>query len=188
MMLITGRVSIISQKVLKQFVMSKKMMKSAAVQDPSDEVLVTKEGLQKLKDELNYLVKVRRKEVAARLREAISYGDLSENSEYEEAKNDQAFVESRIVEIDMKIKKARVIEGKATDNTVQIGSTINVRNLTDKTDETYKIVGSTEADPLSGKISNESPVGSRLLGSKEGDQLVVKVPGGEMKFKIVSIS
>ena len=155
-----------------------------------DQVLVTKEGLAKLKEELQYFKDIRRKDVAKRLKEAISYGDLSENSEYEEAKNEQAFIEGRIIELEKMIDNSKIItEGiKSTDATVQIGTTVTVQNITDNDEpETYTIVGSTEADPTLNKISNESPIGSALLGKTKNDIIKVKVPAGVMEFKIMKI-
>lgn len=155
-----------------------------------NQVLITKEGLAKLKKELDHFNKVRRKEVAARLKEAISYGDLSENSEYEEAKNEQAFVEGRIIELEAMIDNAKIItEGKkSTDATVQIGTVVTVQNVTDNDDpETYTIVGSTEADPAENKISNESPVGSALLGKTKNEIVKVKAPAGLLEFKILKV-
>jgi len=155
-----------------------------------DQVLVTKEGLAKLKEELQYFKDVRRKEVAKRLKEAISYGDLSENSEYEEAKNEQAFIEGRIIELEKMIDNAKIITEvkKSTESTVQIGTTVTVQNITDNDDpETYTIVGSTEADPTMNKISNESPIGSALLGKTKNDIIKVKVPAGIMEFKVMKI-
>ncbi len=155
-----------------------------------ESVLITKEGLTKLKTELSHFKSVRRKEVAKRLKEAISYGDLSENSEYEEAKNEQAFIEGRIIELEKMIDNAKIItEGvKSTDATVQIGTTVTVQNVTDNDDpETYTIVGSTEADPTANKISNESPIGSALLGKAKNDVIKVKVPAGMLEFKVLKI-
>ena len=155
-----------------------------------DQVLITKEGLTKLKDELAHFKAVRRKEVAERLKEAISYGDLSENSEYEEAKNEQAFIEGRVIELEQMIANAQIItEGKkSTDATVQIGTTVTVQNITDNDDpETYTIVGSTEADPTESKISNESPIGSALLGKGKNDMIKVKVPAGIFEYKVLKV-
>jgi len=155
-----------------------------------EQVLVTKEGLAKLKDELDHFKSVRRKEVAERLKEAISYGDLSENSEYEEAKNEQAFIEGRIIELEKMIANAQIITEvkKSTDATVQIGTTVTVQNLTEKDDpETYTIVGSTEADPTESKISNESPIGSALLGKTKNDVIKVKVPAGIYEYKVLKV-
>lgn len=152
--------------------------------------LVTKEGLDKLVKELEYLKGTRRKEVAARIKEAISYGDLSENSEYEEAKNEQAFVEGRLMELEEKVKSAKIITEKdAGAKTIQIGSTVHLRNLTKKKDEleVYTIVGSEEADPFAFKISNESPVGSELLDKKKGDKIKVAVPAGIVEYEITKL-
>jgi transcription elongation factor GreA len=153
------------------------------------EVLVTKAGLAKLKDELKEYKDVRRKEVAARLKEAIAYGDLSENAEYEEAKNEQAFVEGRIVELEKMIKNAKIItDDKSGQETVQIGTTVTVQNITENDEpESYTIVGSTEADPIESKISNESPIGSAILGKTKGDIVKVKVPAGVFEYKILKI-
>ena len=153
------------------------------------EVLVTKAGLAKLVTELKEYKEVRRKEVAARLKEAIAYGDLSENAEYEEAKNEQAFVEGRIVELEQMIKNAKIItDDKSGQDTVQIGVTVTVQNITENDEaETYTIVGSTEADPVASKISNESPIGSAILGKEKGDTVKVKVPAGVFEYKIMKI-
>lgn len=151
--------------------------------------LVTKDGLQKLVDELEALKTTRRKEVAAKIKDAISYGDLSENSEYEEAKNEQAFVEGRILELEEKIKHAKIIKEAVGVKTVQLGTTVHLQNLTKgKEDvEVYTIVGSTEADPFEGRISNESPVGSVLLDKKKGDSVKAKIPAGTVEYKIVKL-
>lgn len=152
--------------------------------------LVTKEGFEKLKEELTLLKDVKRKEVADRLKEAISYGDLSENAEYEEAKNEQAFVEGRIIELEEKIKYAKIIDSHAHKvAAVQLGSTVVIHNITSKKaeDEEYTIVGSTEADPINHKISNVSPVGKALLDKKIGDVVKVIAPAGHIEYKIVKI-
>jgi transcription elongation factor GreA len=151
--------------------------------------LVTKEGLAKLKEELNFLQNTKRREVAERLKEAISYGDLSENSEYEEAKNEQAFVEGRIAELEEKIKFAKIIEEKQHVATVQLGTKVVIKNVNKKNAETqeYVIVGSTEADPLEHKISNESPVGSSLLDKQVGDIVKVSTPDGIVEYEIVNL-
>jgi len=157
--------------------------------DESKMTLVTKEGLQKLKEELEYLHSVRRREVAERIKEAISYGDLSENSEYEEAKNEQGFVEGRIHELEEKIKFAKVIEEKSHVATVQLGTKVTIRSIGRKKSvpEEYIIVGSTEADPLSQKISNESPVGAALLEKAKGDIVKVMAPDGVMEYEILQL-
>lgn len=158
---------------------------------PDDKfTLITKEGLEKLKEELNFLKEVKRKEVAERLKEAISYGDLSENAEYEEAKNEQAFVEGRILEIEEKIKYAKLIDEKIKKGVlVQLGSKVVIQNLSSKTktEEEYTIVGSTEADPVNHKISNVSPVGKALLDRRSGDVVRVLAPAGAMEYKIVKV-
>lgn len=156
-----------------------------------DQTLVTKEGLKKLQDELDELKGMKRKEVAERLKEAISYGDLSENSEYQEAKTEQAFIEGRILELEQMIKNAKIISDKVTTKTkdIQIGTSVTIRNKTDGDDAVeYTIVGSTEADPLDHKISNESPVGKALLGKKKGDVVDVKTPAGTFKYEVVKVS
>ncbi|TSC58987.1 MAG: transcription elongation factor GreA [Candidatus Peregrinibacteria bacterium Greene0416_19] len=158
-----------------------------------DQTLVTKEGLKKLKDELQELKTSRRAEVAQRLKEAISYGDLSENSEYEEAKNEQAFVEGRILELEQKIKNAKIISEKKADTRakeVDIGSTVTLLNKTDGNDdpEKYTIVGSTEADPLDHKISNESPIGKAILSRRRGDTVEIQSPSGMVKYEILQVT
>lgn len=154
------------------------------------QVLITKEGLRKLKEELEYLQTVRREEIAVRLKEAISYGDLSENAEYEEAKNEQAFIEGRILELEGMIKNARIIsERHDQSRVVEIGSRVTIQNRTKRDEpETYTIVGSTEADPIGKKISNESPIGRSLLGRGKGDTIEVKVPAGVFKYEILKIA
>lgn len=159
-----------------------------------DHVLVTKEGLKKIKDELHLLKTVKRQEIASRLKEAISYGDLSENAEYEEAKNDQAFIEGRILELEKQVKNAKLItEGAAAktakSNVIDIGSVVTVRNVTDQDEpETYTIVGSMEADPLDHKISNESPIGKALLGHSKGESVDVEAPAGMFTYEIVKVA
>ncbi|MBN1494549.1 transcription elongation factor GreA [Candidatus Peregrinibacteria bacterium] len=152
--------------------------------------LVTKDGFKKLKEELDYLRNIKRKEIADRIKEAISYGDLSENSEYEEAKNEQAFVEGRIIELEDKVKYAKIIDDKKKSDgkSVQLGSTVKVKNRSSKSSKTldYIIVGSTEAD-WDNKISNESPVGKALLDRKVGDRIKIHVPAGIVEYEILDI-
>lgn len=160
-------------------------------EDGKKMTLITREGLEKLQQELDYLKNVRRREVAGRLKEAISYGDLSENSEYEEAKNEQAFVEGRILELEEKIKNAKIISDKDKETkTIQLGSTVYLNNLTKKKSEpeVYTIVGSEETDPFSGTISNESPIGSALLDKKKGDRFKVVVPAGTVEYEVLKFS
>lgn len=147
---------------------------------------LSKDGLEKLRAELEEMVTVRRPEIAQRIHDAKEHGDLTENAEYEDAKNEQAFVEGRIQTLETLIKNATLIsETPATDH-VAIGSTVSVKG-TDG-DEQFTIVGSAEAKPAAGRISNESPVGRALLGRKKGDKVVVKVPAGDFAYTIVDIS
>ena len=143
------------------------------------------EGLQKLRAELDELVHVKRPEIAQRIHDAKEHGDVTENAEYEDAKNEQAFVEGRIQTLDAVIKNAVIIEGAPSKTHVQIGSTVVIQG--DGGKETYTIVGSVEAAPDEGRISNESPVGRALLGRKKGDHVTVSVPAGDSTYTIVSI-
>ncbi len=152
-------------------------------------VLLTNEGLQKLQDELDNLKNVRRKENTEALKVAKSFGDLSENSEYDEAKNEQAEIEARIAEIENMLKNVEIIDedGIGTD-VVSAGTKVNVKDLDDGEEAEYLIVGSTEADPMKGKISDESPLGAALIGHKAGDVVVVEAPMGKIEYEIISIS
>ena len=149
-------------------------------------VYLTSEGKKKLEEELEYLVKVRRKEVAEEIKSAKEEGDLSENSAYDEAKMTQGFVEGRIQTIEAQLRNAVVIEKNGKADHVDVGSKVTVAE-DGMGEETYFIVGSAEADPLSGKISNESPIGQALLGAKVGDTVMAETPGGEIAFKVVKI-
>lgn len=150
---------------------------------------VTNEGLKKLTDELEYLKTEKRKEVVENIRVALSFGDLSENSEYEEAKNEQAKVEGRIVELENMLKKVKVIsEHEVKTDIVNVGAKIKVFDIDRKVEREYTLVGSTEADPLSGKISDLSPIGKAVIGSKVGDILTIAVPSGEIHIEIKEIS
>ncbi len=152
------------------------------------EILLTQEGYQKLEDEVEFLKTVRRKEVADRIKVAISFGDISENAEYDEAKNEQAQVEERIMKLENMIRRAVIIDESSIDvNVVTIGSIVKVKDLEFEEDDEYTIVGSAEADPYDGKISNESPVGKALLGRRTGDIVEVQVPDGTAKFEILEI-
>ncbi|HMN27516.1 MAG TPA: transcription elongation factor GreA [Caldilineaceae bacterium] len=151
-------------------------------------VYLTEEGLQKVKEELEYLTKTRRKEVAQMIAEAKAEGDLSENAGYDEAKTVQGFVEGRIRELENILKNASVIEdGGGPGNLVSLGRTVIVREVGTDYDETYAIVGSLEADPQNGRISNESPLGKALLGKKKGQKVLVESPSGQIKFEILRI-
>ncbi len=150
---------------------------------------LTKEGYQKLQEELDYLRTVKRQEVANRLHEAMEGGELIENAEYEAAKNEQAFVEGRIQELEMILASARIIEDgekKEKGGLVQVGSTVVIQEQ-DGPPERYTIVGAAEANPREGRISNESPIGKALLNHRAGDEVTVEAPGGTFKVKIVKI-
>ena len=147
---------------------------------------LTKNGLSELEAELQHLITVRRAEVADRLHQAQEDGDLLENAEYEAAKNEQSFVEGRIVDIQAMLSKATVIKKGKVDGIAKMGSTVMVRE-NGSTVETYVIVGAAEANPAAGLISNESPLGDALLGSKAGDKVVVEAPGGDLTFLVTNI-
>ncbi len=153
------------------------------------QVILTSEGLKKLQDELENLKTVRRKENTAAIKRALSFGDLSENSEYDEAKNEQAEIEARIVEIETMLNNANVIDTESIGtDVVSLGSKVKVKDVSDGEEEEYSIVGSTEADPMKGKISDESPVGNALLGHKIGETVTVEAPMGKIEYKIINIS
>ena len=143
--------------------------------------------LEELKEELNYLKTVREKEVADQIKEARSFGDLSENSEYDEAKNEQGKLYSRIAEIENVLANCSVIEEQGDDNTVGLGSTIIVEDVQLGDKETYQVVGSQEADPMNGRISEESPFGKALLGKGVGEIVVVEAPAGNIEYCVVEI-
>jgi transcription elongation factor GreA len=150
-------------------------------------VYVTPAGLKKLEEELEHLRSVRRQEVAQRLHEAMEGGELIENAEYEAAKNEQAFVEGRILELEHRIAQAQVIKPGKGGDTVIIGSTVVVKEGRGRKRDTYTIVGAAEANPKEGLISNESPLGQALLDAKVGDKVEVDAPAGAIKYKIVEI-
>jgi len=152
------------------------------------EVLLTYEGLKKLEEELEYLKGEKRKEIAERIKAALAFVDISENSEYDEAKNEQAQNEARIVQLETMLKRAIIIDEDEVDTqTVNLGTRVRIRELKSKDEFEYHIVGSAEADPTDFKISNESPVGRALMGHKIGDVVEVEVPGGKLKYKIIDI-
>ncbi|MET3616779.1 transcription elongation factor GreA [Peptoniphilus olsenii] len=153
------------------------------------EVFFTPEGLEKIENEIEYLKTVRRKEVSERIKVALGYGDLSENSEYDEAKNEQAQVEERIAKLELMVRNAKIIdESDLNTDVVNIGSTVKVKEMESGDEDEYTIVGSAEADPLEGKISNESPVGQALIGKIIGDIVEVEVPDGLIKYEICAIT
>lgn len=149
---------------------------------------MTEEGKRKLEEELEHLKTVKRKEVVERIKIARSFGDLSENSEYDSAKDEQAFVEGRITTLDNMIRNAKIIEDEGNSNIVSLGKTVTFVELPDGEEESYTIVGSAEADPFEGKISNDSPIAKSLLGKQVDDKVTVQTPGGEMFVQIVKIS
>ncbi len=148
--------------------------------------LLTQEGLLKLNEELKHLINDKRKEVIERIREAAAHGDLSENADYAQAREEQSFIEGRIMEIEDMIKNAEIITASKQHSTVTIGSTIKVK--VDGAEKSYTIVGSNEANPLEGKISNESNVGKSLLGRKNGDKVIVSTPVGDKEYEITGIN
>lgn len=155
----------------------------------SKEVILTQGGLEKLEKELEYLKSIKRREVAARIKTAISFGDISENSEYEDAKNEQAFVEGRIITLEKMLRNVRLIDDAETNSdSVSIGSTVTLKDIEFDEDFEYTIVGSAEANPAENKISNESPVGKAILGKKRSDVVEVSVPAGILKYKIINIT
>ncbi len=147
--------------------------------------LLTQEGLLKLKKERDLLVKDRRKEVIERIQEAVAHGDLTENADYAQAKEEQAFIEGRIQELEELIKNAELIKTDGNRNIVSIGSTVKLR--VNGQERIYTIVGSNEANPAEGRISNESLVGQKLIGAKPGDRLEVETPSGKVMYEIVEI-
>lgn len=153
------------------------------------EVILTLDGLKKLEEELEYLKTVKRRRVAERIKQAVEFGDISENSEYDDAKNEQAFIEGRILTIERMLRNAKVIDDSDyKPDEVSLGSTVKLYDLDTGEELTYTIVGSAEANPSENKISNESPVGKALLGKKAGSEVEIKVPVGLLKYKIVEIS
>ena len=153
------------------------------------DVILTREGLEQLEQELENLRTVKRTEVKERLKEAIALGDLSENSEYDDAKNEQAFMEGRILELEKMIRNAKIIEdGQMQEGTITVGSLVTVKDIEFDEITEYRLVGTVEADPMNNRISNESPVGRALLGHKAGDIIDVEVPAGVIQLEIIEIS
>lgn len=152
-------------------------------------VFLTQEGLEKLQQELENLKTVRRKEVAERLKQAIGFGDLSENSEYDDAKNEQAFIEGEIQRLEEMLSNVQVIEDglKVDDGTITIGAKVTIRFVGDDEEEEYKIVGTVEADPMNNRISNESPVGKAIIGHKAGDIVDIESPSGMVQYEILKV-
>jgi transcription elongation factor GreA len=154
----------------------------------SEEILLTKEGYDKIVAELENLAAVKRPEVAERIKEAISYGDISENAEYDSAKNEQAELEQRIDKLENMIRRAKIIDGdEVAKDKVGLGLTVRLKDAATKSTVEFTIVGSTEADPFEGKISNESPVGAALIGRKKKDKVEIQVPDGIVRYEILDI-
>nr|WP_040197943.1 transcription elongation factor GreA [Candidatus Soleaferrea massiliensis] len=152
-------------------------------------VLLTDEGLKKLEEELEFLKTIKRKEIAEKIKVAISFGDLSENSEYDEAKNEQAMIESKIQQLEAMLKNVQLLdEDDLSTEHVNVGSKVKVLDVEFDEEMEYQIVGSTEANPEEGRISDESPVGKALLGHGVGEEVEVEVPDGTISFKIIEIS
>ncbi|WP_206811404.1 transcription elongation factor GreA [Paradesulfitobacterium ferrireducens] len=154
---------------------------------PEKEVILTLEGLKKLEDELEYFKTQKRREIAERIKQAIEFGDISENSEYEDAKNEQAFIEGRIITLEKMLRNAKVIDDYEGTDLVVLGSKILLKDIDYGDEEEYTIVGSAEADPGTNKISNESPVGKAVLGQAKGTVVEVNVPAGVLHYQIVDI-
>ena len=151
-------------------------------------VMLTEEGLKKLEEKLEYLKSVRRIEVAERIKQAIDFGDISENSEYEDAKNEQAFIEGEILNLEKMLRNSDIIqEDQTTKGTVRMGDTVVIKDVEFDEDMTYTLVGSAEADPAENKISNESPVGAAIIGQEVGKTVEVRVPAGTLKYQIMEI-
>lgn len=157
--------------------------------EENKEVLLTQEGFDKLEQELENLKTVKRVEIAERIKIALGFGDLSENSEYDEAKNAQAENETKIAELENKIRYAKIIDESEIDTkTVQVGNTVKLLDLEFDEEVSYTIVGSTEVDIAQNKISNESPIGSAILGAKKNQVVEVQAPAGVMQYKVLSIT
>ncbi|CAM2880775.1 transcription elongation factor GreA [Paenibacillus sediminis] len=153
----------------------------------NNEIVVTREGLAKLEEELEYLKSVKRREVAERIKTAIGYGDLSENSEYDEAKNEQAFVEGRILTLEKMLKNIHVADENSDKSTVYVGATVRLKDLEFDEELEYMIVGQSESDPSNNKISYVSPLGQALVGKKSGSIVEVAAPDGVIQYKILEI-
>jgi transcription elongation factor GreA len=152
------------------------------------EIILTPEGYRRLKEEIDYLSTKKREEVAERIRESRGFGDITENSEYDDAKNEQAMLEARIYALEEKLASARVIDAKSVKtDVVNVGTKVTLQNMQAGDVLQYSIVGSAEANPVQHRLSNESPVGRAIMGGKVGDKVTVQAPQGSMKFKIIAI-
>ncbi|MDI6772379.1 MAG: transcription elongation factor GreA [bacterium] len=165
-----------------------KNSRNARPNNAEKETILTASGLRRLEEELDQLRGPRRKEIAERIKLAKEFGDLSENAEYDDAKNEQAFVEGRILQVEQMLRSARVIDSSAAiGDAVSVGATVRLKDFASGSELRYTIVGSHEADPPLDLISNESPVGQALIGRKKGEIVKVQVPAGEIKYKILEI-
>ncbi|MBE2223732.1 MAG: transcription elongation factor GreA [Anaerolineae bacterium] len=152
-------------------------------------VYMTEEGLQKIKEELEYLTTEKREEISEKLEKAIAQGDLKENADYHAAKEDQAFTEGRIKDIEDSLRRVKVIKSSGKSDVVRVGSKVTVCEVGyEDEEETYYIVGAREADPANGRISNESPIGSALIGAKKGAIINAKTPGGQIQLQVKAIA
>ncbi|HXF81255.1 MAG TPA: transcription elongation factor GreA [bacterium] len=157
--------------------------------DAEKQTILTPEGLRKLEEELEHLKTVKRKEIAERIKASKEFGDISENAEYEDAKNEQAFIEGRILQLDQILRTARVVDNhNAPADMITVGATVLVKDLASGEEIRYTIVGSAEADPDQDRISNESPVGRALLGRRAGETVDVTVPAGKLRYRVLKIS
>ena len=155
----------------------------------AQEIKMSAAGLKAMQEELEYLKTVRRKELAEEIKEARSHGDLSENSEYDEAKNEQAEIETKIAQLEETIKNATVLDDtQLKTDKVSVGNKVRIYNVLDDAEQEFSIVGSTEADPFANKISDDSPLGKALIGSREGDTITVEAPVGILKYTIIEIA
>jgi transcription elongation factor GreA len=152
------------------------------------EVILTEEGYARLREEIEYLSSDKRREVAERIKEAREFGDIAENSEYDDAKNEQAQLEYRIQSLEQKLRNARVVDTEhVSTETVSIGARVTLKDVKTKATHEYSIVGSAEADPRNGRLSNESPVGRALLGKRKGEKVTVPAPRGALQYQVVKI-
>lgn len=153
-----------------------------------NEELVTPEGLEKLQDELKHLTETRRREVADRIRQAREFGDLSENSEYDDAKNEQGLLERRIGELQRRLRNAKVVDPSETDaNSVDVGTKVTLKAAGEEKERTFQIVGANESDPSTGKLSHASPVGKAVLNRRVGERVTVSTPRGSTEYEIVNV-
>lgn len=156
--------------------------------EETNNVYLTPEGLKKLQEEMDYLVRVRRPEVARQIADAKADGDVSENAGYDEAKNTQAFVEGRILTLKNLLLSAVVIKSNGSKEMVGLGCKVTIQDVEYQEDETYTLVGSTEVDPANGRISDRSPIGRALMGRRVGDTVLVQTPGGSIEYKVMTIA